>query len=207
MAKYSQSGVPDNERIDNPCEYIAKLTHTHLPLSKWGFGESARFITTSPKIIYNSKWCRVKIIWNRWEMYAGNSLSILYGRLHAPDDKYRINLDGQEYHCWFGATASEVLNFLDGSSAETVVHQKGFPKIIEQFRQSSDWKKLIEARRLPEAAIRMEATIWNHYGTQLFELFDLRRPDLWEKYRQFLKEYYDIKGRSPNIKPSLDQVC
>jgi hypothetical protein len=62
-------------------------------------------------------------------------------------------------------------------------------------------------QELPELTLAMHKSIWKTYGQNLFELFDLRRPDLWEQYRKFLKEYYDIKGRSPNIHPPLDQVC
>jgi len=49
--------------------------------------------------------------------------------------------------------------------------------------------------------------IWEHYGKRLFELFDLRQPNLWEQYRGFLKEFYDIKGRISFIKPAMDKVC
>jgi hypothetical protein len=53
----------------------------------------------------------------------------------------------------------------------------------------------------------MHATILDQYGKRLFELFDVTRNDLWMEYRQFLKEFYDIKGRSSFIKPPLDKVC
>jgi hypothetical protein len=53
----------------------------------------------------------------------------------------------------------------------------------------------------------MHKAIWQYYGKRLFELFDLRQPDLWQEYREFLKEVYDIKGRNPAIKPPMDKVC
>src|SRR5210317_121476 len=34
--------------------------------------------------------------------------------------------------------------------------------------------------------------IWEHYGQSLFDLFDLRQPELWKEYRVFLKEYYQL---------------
>jgi hypothetical protein len=62
-------------------------------------------------------------------------------------------------------------------------------------------------RRQPEWLAQMNTVVWQHYGKRFFNLFDLRQPQLWEQYRKFLKEMYDIKGRSPNIKPPLDKVC
>jgi hypothetical protein len=79
--------------------------------------------------------------------------------------------------------------------------------LIEQYQQSELGQSFTGKRRQPEWLAQMHATIWRHYGKRFFELFDLRQPDLWGKYRQFLKEVYDIKGRSPRIKPPLDKVC
>ena len=38
-------------------------------------------------------------------------------------------------------------------------------------------------------ACLQQAMIWEHYEQRFFELFDLRRPDLWDDYIGFLKEY------------------
>ncbi len=46
----------------------------------------------------------------------------------------------------------------------------------------------------PSKESEMHAIIWEKYGYRLFELFDLRRPDLWEKYSVFIKQVYDIRG-------------
>ena len=54
--------------------------------------------------------------------------------------------------------------------------------------------------------MKMHMEVWEHYGKKLFELFDLRQPNLWEQYRGFLKELYDIKGRVSFIKPPMDKV-
>lgn len=201
--------APEDERVENPCSYMAHLAEAFLPLKKWGFKESYRS-DKSGDLIYDSEWCRVNFVWGGWEMYTGNTMSIYYGRLHAPSDKARMIWNGEECRCWhdFSGTGA-VLDFLDGLTPQESAAQKGFPKVIEQFRQSEIWQNLAGERRQPELAVRMDAAIWEHYGLRLFELFDLRRPDLWEQYRQYMKEICDIKGRGPKIGPSLDldKIC
>jgi hypothetical protein len=49
--------------------------------------------------------------------------------------------------------------------------------------------------------------LWAHYNGKLFELFDLRRPDLWEAYREFLKEYYALLGLKSDYGVPFDYVC
>ena len=69
-----------------------------------------------------------------------------------------------------------------------------------------EYQRKFHHRQL-EWTAEMHKAIWQYYGNRLFELFDLRRPDLWQQYREFLKEVYDIKGRNPAIKPAMDKVC
>jgi hypothetical protein len=114
-----------------------------------------------------------------------------------------MNWQAEECYCWHGFEFG--LHFLDGRAPAEAAklnfsHPLTDPFYEKEFRQEF-------RRRQPEWLVRMHATIWNQYGKSLFELFDLRRPDLWDKYRLFLKQTYDIKGRSPNIKPSPDKVC
>jgi hypothetical protein len=195
-----------NERIDNPCEEMAQLARKFLPLAKWEFNETYRSVKDG-RLIYNSQLCRVKFVWAGWDEHVGNSINVFYGRLHALNDRQTMVWNQEDCYCWHGLTSREVLNFLDGLSPQETVSQKSFPQIITQIRKSDLWQSLVGERRQPELTIRMNATIWDHYGVRLFELFDLRRIDLWEKYRLFLKGVYDIKGRNPNIKPPLDSVC
>jgi hypothetical protein len=115
---------------------------------------------------------------------------------------------GEECYCWYSKMGVHpTLDYLDGLTPRESVNKNGLPRVIEETRQTDWFKSLTEKRHGPELVFRIEEKVWSHYGVRLFELFDLRRPDLWEQYRKFLKEYYDIKGRSPNIHPPLDQVC
>jgi len=203
--RYQQLGVPDEERIDDPCEYMAQLGRDFLPLQKWGFNESARFVTTSPKLIYDSEWCRVKFLWDGWEMYGGNTISIDYGRLHAPDDSPKMKWKGEECYCWHREELA--LHFLDKRSPDYAANMIYSHALIQDYKDSELGKSLGGKRRQPEWLVRMQAMIWEHYAPRLFELFDLRRPELWEQYRQFVKEVYAIKGLIPEIKPPEDKIC
>jgi hypothetical protein len=195
--RYSQSGVPSNEIVEDPNEYMSVLIKKLLPMDKWGFKESAQLVTDSPKIIYNSQWCRIKFLWDNWEMYTGNSISIYYGRLHAPNDEARLIWNEEECRCWHGKMgSSHVLDFLDKLTPQDAINKKGFPKLIQEMHQADWFKNMANKRRGPELALTIEAKIWDYYGVQLFELFDLRQPELWERYRKWLKEYYVLSGES-----------
>jgi len=168
----------------------------------WGFKES--YHSTKPgEVIYDSEWCRVNLVWGGWDAAGGNSISIYYGRLHAPNEKARMVWNGEECHCWHDFDLA--LHFLDKRSPAEATKTIYSHPITEPFYEEEFRRKY--HRRQPEWLAEMHATIWQHYGKRLFELFDLRQPDLWEHYRQFLKEFYDIKGRSLSIKPPLDKVC
>jgi hypothetical protein len=196
-----------NEGIEDPCEEMALLAQNFLPLERFGFTESYRS-KKDERLIYNSKECRVKLVWSGWEMDSGYTLSIYYGRLHAPENQLRMIWNNEECHCWHDLMGTgAILDFLDGLTPQESVVRDGFPSAIDEFRHSTLWKNLVGKRRGSELTVRMHNAIWEHYGIRLFELFDLRKPNLWEKYRQFIKTVYDIEGRSPNIKPPLDSIC
>jgi hypothetical protein len=191
-----------DERNIDPIEEMNRIAKSFLNLDARGFKESFRSPNLG-KIIYDSEWCRLSLIWGGWDYATGNNVHIRYGRLHAPNEQVTMIWKGEECRCWHDF--SHALHFLDGRSPFEATklnysHSITDPFYKEEFRQQFPSSQ-------PEWLAQMQATIWQHYGTRLFELFDLRRPDLWEQYRQFLKEFYDIKGRNPAIEPPLDKVC
>jgi hypothetical protein len=131
------------------------------------------------------------------------AVRIYYGRLHALNDMSTMIWNLEECWCWH--SVSKGLHFLDNRTPEYAAKDLHSHDLIRKYRETVHSKDL--RNKHVEWEIRKHAFIWEHYAPQLFELFDLRRPDLWEKYRQFLKEVYDIEGRSPIIKPPLDKVC
>ena len=190
------------ESIDNLQRLITRI----LEPEKFGFVESYKHVEakTLSHVIYDSEWCRVNFSETPGDLWQESSIDVFYGRLHAPNEDVFIMWQGHECRAW--QQEYEALQFLDGLTPQEVIQQRyvqdQWPQIIEPFR-----KQILKHGNLAEFMLEMHAAIWLHYGPRFFELFDLRRPDLWEGYRKFLKEYYDIKGRSPRIDPPPDQVC
>lgn len=193
-----------DERNTDPIQKMTYVAESLLDINSWSFKESFR-ATKPGKLIYNSEWCRLSLIWGGWDTAGGNSISILYGRLHAPNEKSTMIWNGEECRCWHRFELA--IHFLDGQTPEYASKAIYTPSLIEQYKRSEMGRSLKGKRRQPEWLATMHATIWRHYGKRFFELFDLRLPELWKQYQQFLKEVYDIEGSFPEIQPPLDKVC
>lgn len=194
----------NDERNVDPVQEMTRIARHALDLTSWGFKESFR-ASKPAKLIYNSESCRLSLIWGGWDYSGGNSIHIRYGRLHAPNEGTTMIWNGEECHCWHRFELA--LHFLDGHTPEYASKTMYTHSLIEQYKNSELGQSFTGKRRQPEWLAQMHTTIWPHYGKRFFELFDLRRPDLWQQYQQFLKEVYDIEGRFPEIQPSLDKVC
>ena len=192
----------DDERNVDPIQEINRLVKSFLYLDTWDFKESYCSVA-SGVLIYDFKWCRISITWGGWDYLGGNSISIHYGRLHAPNESAKMNWNGEECHAWH--RFEHALHFLDGRSPADAAKMNYSTPFINKYYEEEYLNKF--PRRQPEWLMKMHAEVWGHYGQKLFELFDLRQPNLWEQYRRFLKDFYDIKGRIPAIKPPLDKVC
>jgi hypothetical protein len=191
-----------DERKVNPMKEMLRMIKDVSNLDAWGFSESYRS-DKDKRLVYDSEWCRIKLIWGGWDYGKGNSINIYYGRLHAPNESTTMIWNGEECHAWHKLRLP--LLFLDGDSPDKAARMKASAPLTSKYYEEKYLQKFY--RRQPEWLVTMHMEVWEHYGKRFFELFDLRRPDLWERYRQFLKEYYDIKGRSSFIKPSFDKVC
>ena len=191
-----------DERNVDPIQEMLRLTKSFSNLKALDFKESYRS-DKDKRLIYDSEWCRIKFVWGGWDYGSGNSISIYYGRLHAPDESVTMMWHDEECHAWHEFNLA--LLYLEGHTPGKAIKMKYPPPFIEKFYREKFRQKF--ARRQPEWLMIMHMEVWDHYGKRFFELFDLRRPDLWESYRQFLKGYYDIEGRPPFIKPPMDKVC
>jgi hypothetical protein len=78
------------------------------------------------------------------------------------------------------------LYFLDGLSPQEAKNTK-HPRLIKEFEQSDLAKSI---RSEPEKDVLLQATIWEAYGQRLFDIFDARNKDLWERYSVFVSEYW-----------------
>ena len=191
-----------DESNKNALQEIYNLVSKYSKLKVLGFRESY-YSTESTKLIYDSEWCRVNIVWGGWDSLGGNSIHIYYGRLHAPNEAAIMLWEGEDCHAWHDFTPA--LYFLDGLTPASAVALKSSHQLIDRYYEEEVLKEYHQ--RQPEWLMKMHVDVWDYYGVRLFELFDLRRPEIWMQYRLFLKEYYDIKGRRKSIVPSLDKVC
>jgi hypothetical protein len=191
-----------DERDVNPIAEMTRIADEFLHLTGRGFKVSYRSERPG-KLIYDSEWCRISLIWGGWDQASGNSMHIRYGRLHAPNEKTTMSWQGEECRCWH--ELDYVLHFLDGRTPVEAAELDVSHPTTDAFYKTEITQKF--QRRQPEWIAEMQLAIWKQYGQQLFDLFDLRQPELWQKYRRFLKDVYDIAGRKPRPGPSRDKVC
>ena len=170
-------------------DYLESLAKRFLPLDTWGFIESAR---TDSFLVYNSQWCRLRIgISVDWHHQSATEyLSISYGRLHALDNDGIMEWRGERCYCWHneGSDLKRVLQYLDGLTPEVAYNSRIAPlNLLENFKKSIlENNPNIDSNKINYMT---HAKIWEYYGMRFFELFDLRRPELWDDYLDFLKEF------------------
>ncbi len=189
-----------------------------LDFHSWGFEKSyTKFSGGNLDIIYDSEWCRVNFQYRRgrYKEPKLDEFSIVYGRLHAPDDQATMIWQGHKCNCWHSNRLT--LFLLDGFTPKEVVQWEKdgswLCEFKEQFRLSETGNKLISAELWAEHWIQSESATWKQYGQRLFEVFDLRQPDLWDEYSRFVEEYHRLIGTPPpgeriaDIVAPQDHIC
>ena len=137
-------------------------------------------------------------------------VSFQYGRLHATNDGNFTNLNGKKVISWHGIW--NALDFLDSLSPQDVIDRLGKgivgPRLIHEFQKTyPNWELWGDSRTVYAIKdLRMHNEMWEHYGQKLFDIFDLRNPELWEDYAQFHNEikrllYETWKAREKIGKP------
>lgn len=196
------------QRYKESQRQLIERAETHLNLSQRGFQVSFQ-AEESTKVIFNSEWCRLKIRQQRPSPnIKDDELYISYGRLHAPNEEAYMMLNGEKQHCWHRNDLL-CLFFLDGYSPYDVESEFDSVALLKKYRESEEGSRLRQ-EYTSEYLFRVEALIWKRYGQRLFDLFDLRRPDLWEAYSDFLEKFHKhknwqpfskIKGMPPAVPP------
>ncbi len=196
--------------VEKQVERFFERLRFHLELNLLGFQKSySKFSPGQLGIIFNSEWCRVYFYYRHGHYMVKapklDEFSITYGRLHAPDEEATMIWQGQKCNCWHNNRL--ILFFLDGLTPQDVVNREKEKKMVSDirinYRQSREGQQLVSQELWAELKIRYEAATWQHYGQRLFEVFDLRQPDLWEEYTKFNSEYHRRKARSPQVSESL----
>ncbi len=186
------------------------LIKTFIDFPRWGFEVSLTDYSRwgNPKIIINSEYCRVSFRFSKKRFRTEDEMITRYGRRHAPDHEVSIIWQGEECRCWHGYRWRPI-EFLDGLTPQEAVDQEEWPPVAQAFRDSDEGKQLAGDFQ-PEFSLRLQSILWEHYGERLFELFDLRRPDLWEEYRKFVEDYYKIMNYKPlkgDPFPPFQKIC
>ena len=203
-------------------ETFRGLLESNLDFARWGFRLShTAYREKGPgaTLIYDSDRCRVRFDLANPERYPiFDELYVRYGRLHAPNDDAEMIWRGEKCRCWHSPMI-ELLPFLEGQSVEEVFRCKAKvgkyarPPFLEAYKQSEESHRL-RSMYPPAAVIREERLIWEHCGDRLFDVFDLRRPELWEKNRRFVHDYWTEHDRLLPPRPILgdqplprDKIC
>ena len=192
---------------ENSYEYIIEVEFpkifeaidTYLKPEQRGFElvYSGLLPGNQPTIMYQSSQCKWRISCSRDRPYDPLEINDAYGRSHAPIDDSIIELNGERHWCWHQLTTSPVLHFLDGLEPKDAVELR-YSKTIAAFYDRFDGDSRKEWKT-GEHFARREAWTWEHYGDLLFELFDVRHPALWDKYVEYLKEYYTLDSKKTEL--------
>lgn len=205
--------IKDTNTIENSEDVglaVVNMVEDNLDVKRWNFNLTfKKFVkTNSIKIVYRSNKCQIKFLFSRQRLPQYDELTILYGRSHAPNEDPFMMWEGQQCNCWHHYL--DPLRFLDGLTPHGAMEQvkvlKQLPIVVRGFRESDLGKKLI-AEYPPKSAIVLQSVIWKHYGQRLFDLFDLQKPDLWQGYQKFLREYYGLLGEESSYGPPYENVC
>lgn len=187
--------------LEKEYQQFLELIKKNLDLEKWGFAQVYSSISernTLPfVIVHDSHHSRIKFIYDAVD-YGGvqhnfRELGIVYSRLHHKntiENIYPNTINVIYEHSIF----RYILNFLDDLSPQEVLEGKGKePRVIYEFETSgaswvlSNEYKFAEVSKVIKT-LRMHNKIWEYYGESLFELFDLKNSELWEKYVSFYNE-------------------
>lgn len=190
-----QSYDPKNYEIF--IDYVEKK----LPLEKWGFSKSPQLSTGD--VIYDSEFCRVKFELSQFNYHPLLETIIYYGRLHAPNNEKHISWNGEKCLCWH-SNIHITLPFIEGINAQQ----------LADGNAGEIWQSLVNNLKVDypsfdylEYPLRFHAKIWEHYGENLFSIFDLRKPEIWEKYSKYSSVYNEAVKKRLNLSRDIEKIC
>ena len=167
-----------------------ELLERFLPLQHWHFNLSTQFFDneTFPVLIFTSNKCRIKAL---YEAPIGKILdhrvTVHYGRLDTPDESKSLGLRDRENYYLLWQSINMPLRFLSGVSPRAAVNEQT-PRAIKEYEESSLAKDISYP---PERILTMHATMWKLYGNELFDLLDMQNTELWNRYSEFVREFWE----------------
>ena len=194
----------DNERIIQ--ERLIALVEEYLNLAQWEFKLRYKSYIKGYVAIYSSPSCLLRCSLSHDPRDKYDAITFEYGRKHAPNEEYYMVYQEENCLAWHAFLRNYVGQFLDGVEPRTLARAR-----IEHIDMPSEGRKRFEesekAKGLlsPIWGLQSEAFIWEYYGRNLFEQFDLRYPKKWAEYRKFLAEFYDELSTDSNWKKRLDE--
>ncbi len=173
---------------ENHFPALINAVSQYLDFKKWGFSYKIYHATNKqpPRIIFQSTLCKIKVHTFRDIRESTPEVIFSYGRTHAPHDKGSIIWNNEKCRCWH--SVNNALNFLDCTTPQEVSENSNTHKLIRDFYVANKNKGWTTA----DFVVQAHAIIWDNYGENLFTLFDLRRPDLWQKYSLYCNQINDM---------------
>jgi hypothetical protein len=171
---------------------LIQTAENYQPLKDWGFTLSTKQEGDPESwLVYTSQWCKMKIHYRRdfHQRIPEDSVDIYYGRIHALNDSLIMEQNGQRYHCWLSSVDQNLLfKYLDGHSPVEAMQYTPRPQWLKDYSSKTQ-----ETNKAGESKLVYMKAFWDHYGLRFFELLDIRRPDLWDGYINFLKGYAELE--------------
>lgn len=206
----------DSESSEKTRQCLLQHIERYMPLEKWGFKQTSKlFVKHSPgskgykvlekegypAIIYRSPKCQVFFTLDSRDHGFGYDAFVYYGRKHAPSDKLIMKWNGRDCYCWH-TVEGLTLAFLDDLPPSAANNRSTIWREL-----ANDHEYLNSGTAYIQYPLKLHRTIWNQYGDKLFDLFDVSNPELWSRYTEYVKEYYNIQGWSMDITPNLYSIC
>jgi hypothetical protein len=204
--RYIENNLSKPQPQTNKFQECLRILTRHLDFENWGFRQTYIQPGKYPTVIYDSEQCRVKFTFDgSGDQHDSRTyLRVYYGRLHAPSNATFMLFNKEEHWCWHDDNFA--LNFIDGLSPEEAIKEKHTPRVVAQYEKSD---LAISLHNLSPAAwmAGLTAQIWKEYGQRLFEIFDLRQPDFWQRYEVFVNEMYAIEQPDLHGFPPYNKIC
>jgi len=177
-----------------------------VDFDRWGFrlAYAGTMPMTDVVLVYESSKCRMRFGFSRGQYTTGKDkvgegmedhVFYGYGRLHAPDTDDTLTIDGKKCVAWHHPAL--LLNYLEYRNGRASLDEIAAMPVVspgkDKIAHEADPRG--PSTRLEIWAARIAVT-WERCAPELFELLDLRRPELWEGYRRFRQDLWEaIKSR------------